>query len=207
MTLARFLCDSAARLLPADQAAWGKAMRAELAYIAPGRDALVHGIGCVLTAARVRSRDVETGFAVGRWALALFGAAFACWYFACALHGVAVLRGTSDGFLDTLIRDRAGAELIARYKAARPVVVACLFALGSAHLIAAWLIVRGDIGRFVIAWTVAAVMAVVTVAVQLRVVWRVDAPPSELVAVLVQASALTLLLLWADNRNARRRPG
>ena len=206
--LAQALCALAARLLPPRHEAWGKAMRNELAYIGTDRDAVAHGLGCLAAAARERTTDFDTRFSAGLWAVALVGAGFACFHLACAARGVAVLSGANDGFLDALLRSGAAdTELVARYKAARPIVIGFLFGLGLAHLAAAWFVSRRQLRRFVAAWSVALLVATVAVIIQLSIVWNAEGLPSELVAVLVQAPALALLLLWSNGRHLKRGTG
>jgi hypothetical protein len=84
-----------------------------------------------------------------------------------------------------------------------PFVIACLFALGFAHLGASYFLLRREWRRFLIAWCGALVAAIVAVAVQLSVVWNADGLPSEFFALLVQAVALPILLLWSNGRHRR----
>lgn len=202
MRLAHMLCTLAALLLPARRKPWGEAMRDELAFIESDREAVSYGFGCMAAAARERALDFDTRFAAGLWAVALIGAGFALFHIACAAHGLAVLRGAPDGFLDALLRSGAAdAELVARYRTARPVVIALLFGLGFAHLLVAWFLARRQLRGFLIAWFAALLAAVIAVAIQLSIVWSVDGLPSEFVAVLVQAVSVPLLLLWSNGRH------
>jgi hypothetical protein len=202
--LAFALCALAATILPARRRMWGEAMRAELWHIADPRSALSHAAGCLAAAARERARDFDTRFAAGLWSVALVSGAFAIFHISCAARGVDVLLGRPDGFLDALIRSgRADAGLVAAYRAARPVVIACLFALGFAQLAAAWLLFHRQLRRFVITWCAALASAIAAVAIQLSVVWTLDGVPAEFVALLFQAAALPMLLLWSNGRHRR----
>jgi hypothetical protein len=205
--LARSLCNLAAWLLPARRKTWGNAMCEELAYIGAGREAIAHGFGCVAAAARERMLDFETRFAAGLWAAALVGAAFASIHLVCAAHGIAVLRGAPDGFLEALMRHGADAELVARYEAARPIVIACFFALGLSQLAGSWFLSRRRLRQFGFAWCAATLVAAVAVVIQLSVVWTPVGLPSEFVAVLIQALAVPLLLLWSNGRHLEGRKG
>lgn len=179
-------------------------MRDELAYIEANRDAVAHGFGCLAAALRERTLDFETRFGAGLWATALVGAGFACFHIVCAARGVAVLRGARDGFLEALLNNGADAGLVARYAAARPVVIACLFGLGLAHLIAAWFLSHGQFRPFLVAWTAALLAAALAVSIQLSIVWTADGLPSEFVALLAQAIAVASLLLWSNGRHLKR---
>lgn len=200
--LAVGLCELADRLLPARHKSWGGAMRAELPYIPKGEPALVYAGGCLVAALKTRARDFDSRFAAGLWTVALISAAFAVIHIRCAARGVSVMLGAHDGFLAAL-RDSGAAdpELVANYHRAVPIVALCLFALGLAHLAAAWFLARAQLHRFLIAWCGALAIAALAVAIQLSVVWTVDGLPSEFFALLVQAIAIPLLLLWSNGRH------
>ena len=202
--LAYALCDLAIILLPPGRRLWGKAMKAELAYVDDIASALTHAGGCVVAAAKQRLSDFDARFTVGLGTLALLSAGFGIFHIACASRGVDVLLGRPDGFLVTLVRSgRASPELIASYHAAMPIVIGCLFALGFAHLGASYFLLRRQWRRFLIAWCAALVAAIIAVAVQLSVVWSEDGLPSEFFALLIQAVALPVLLLWSNGRYRR----
>lgn len=199
------LCEVAGRILPARRRHWGEAMRVELAYIDDRRSALRHAGGCVLAAARERALDFDSRFAAGLWSVALASAAFAFFRLACAARGVGVLLGGHDGFLEALIRGGADAQTLADYVDARPLVIVCFVGLGLAQLIAAFLLFRMDLRRFLFAWAAGLLIATLAVAIQLSIVWNPDGLPSEYFAVLVQAVAVPLLLFWSNGRHLRGR--
>lgn len=197
------LCAFAARLLPSRRRLWGEAMRAELAYVPPGPEAIVYGVGCLWAAGRERARDFDTVFGAGLWVASVVGVAFACFHIACAAHGVAVLRGAPDGFLDQMLSSGPpDPRLIERYMAARPIVIGCLFGLGAAHLGAAWFLARRQWRRFTAAWCLALAIGLSAVGIQLSIVWSPDGLPTELAALGIQAVILSALLHWARIREA-----
>ena len=204
--LAAVLGRAAVRVLPAPRKPWGTAMAAELDYIGNERAAIRYSAGCLLTAIQERARDFETRFSAGLWSIAAVSAAFALFHAYCATRGVQVLLGRPDGFLDSLVRSgRADAALIASYRSAMPIVIASLFALGAAHLAAAYFLVRRRLGGFLIAWCSALGIAAVAVTIQLSIVPASDQLPSEFYALLIQATALSLLLLWSNGQPGRSR--
>jgi ABC-type nitrate/sulfonate/bicarbonate transport system permease component len=204
--LAPLLGKVAVRLLPAPRKPWGAAMEAELRYIGDERAAIGYAAGCLIAAIQERARDFETRFSAGLWSIAAVSAAFALFHIYCATRGVQVLLGSPDGFLDSLVRSgRADAALIASYQSAMPIVIACLFALGAAHLAAAYCLVRRRFRGFLVAWCSALGIAAVAVAIQLSIVWTGDELPSEFFALLIQATALSLLVLWSNGELGRSR--
>jgi hypothetical protein len=196
------LCELATVLLPRRRRVWGQAMKAELAYVAGGSAALAYAGGCIMAAAKARMFDFETRFAAGLGSLALLGVACGIYHIACASRGLEVMLGRPDGFLAALVRGgRASPELIATYHQAMPIVVACLFGLGFAHLVASYFLLRHEWERFLLAWCASLIVAIAAVTVQLSVVWSGNGLPSELFALLVQAVALPMLLLWSNGRH------
>lgn len=198
------LCALARLVLPARRKLWGDAMRVELAHIDDPRSAMRHAGGCVVAAVRERAHDFDSRFAAGLWVVALASAAFALFHLACAARGVRVLLGGHDGFLEALIRSGADGQILASYTGARPLVIACFAGLGLAHLAAAFLLFRMELRRFLFAWSAALLIATVAVAVQLSIVWSADGLPSEYFALLVQATAVPLLLFWSNGRHHLR---
>lgn len=205
--LALSLGDLATRILPSGRKGWGEAMKAELIHIDDERSAVAHARGCLIAAVRERALDFHTRFAAGIWGVALVSGAFAFFHLKCASRGVDVLLGArDDGFLETLRHSgRADAELVAAYQNAMPVVIACFFCLGAAHLAAAWFLFRMQLRRFLWAWCAALLVATAAVAIQLSIVWSPDGLPSEFFALLVQAVALPALLFWSGGRHLRLR--
>jgi hypothetical protein len=200
------LCDLAGLVLPRPRKVWGDAMKAELNHIGDGRSALIHASGCCVAAVKARALDFDTRFAAGIWSVALASVAFALFHITCASRGVDVLLGAPDGFLEALQRSgRADTQLVASYRSAMPIVVACLFGLGFAHLAAAWFLFRMQLQRFLFAWFAALLIAIVAVAIQVSIVWSPDGLPSEFFALLVQTVALPLLLLWSNGRHRHLR--
>ena len=200
--LSAMLCQVAIRVLPIRRRAWGEAMKAELSYVPAGRSALAYAVGCLMAAARARMSDFEAQFATGLGSLALVSAAFGAFHIACASRGVEVMLGRPDGFLAALERSgRASPDLIASYQAAMPFVILCLFALGFAHLAGSYFLLRREWRRFLLAWCGALLAAIAAVIVQLSVVWSGGGLPSEFFALLVQAIALPMLLLWSNGRH------
>jgi hypothetical protein len=192
------------RVLPSSRREWGEAMSAELAYI-DDRAALVHAGNCVLAAVGERVRDFETRFSAAVGLVAMATVVFALDQLGCAMRGVQVLLGRSDGMLALLVSRGAGPELVARYQTTRPLVVTCLVALGAIHLLGAWLLLRRRWRPFLAVWSAALAVAVCAVWLQLRVVWSLDGVPSEVNGVLVQAVSLSLILAWVDGRRPRFR--
>jgi hypothetical protein len=204
--LAFALCDLAIIVLPRGRRVWGEAMQAELSYVTGGPAAFAHATGCVVAAAKVRMADVESRFAAGLGSLALLSVAFGIYHIGCASRGLDVMLGRPDGFLAGLMRSgRATPELIASYHQAMPFVVACLFALGFAHLTGSYFLLRREWHRFLLAWCGALLAAMAAVTVQLLVVWSSDGLPSEFYALLIQAVALPMLLLWSNGRQRQTR--
>ena len=204
--LAPLLCKLAVRVLSAPRKSWGTAMEAELHYIGPERPAIAYAAGCLVAAIQERASDFETRLSAGLCSIAVVSAAFGLFHIQCGARGVQVLLGRPDGFLDSLVRSgRADAGLIASYQSAMPIVIACLFALGAAHLAAAYFLVRRHLRGFVAAWCSALGSAAVAVTVQLSVVWTGDGLPSEFFALLIQATALSLLVIWSNGQHGRSR--
>lgn len=200
--LAYALCDLAILVLPRGRIVWGEAMKAELAYVGDGAAVLAHAGGCIVAATKERLLDFDARFAAGLWTLTLLSMSFAIFHIACASRGVDVMLGGRDGFLTALVRSgKATPELIASYHAAMPFVIACLFALGIAHLAGSYFLLRREWDRFLFAWCGALLAASAAVVVQLSVVWSSDGLPSEFIALLVQAIALPMLLLWSNGRH------
>lgn len=201
--LALLLCKFAIRVLPPGRKPWGAAMEAELHFIDDDRAGVSYATGCLVSAVRERLSDFETRFGAGLWSLAIVSAAFALFHIQCAARGVEVLLGRPDGFLASLVRGgRADAALIERYQSAMPVVIACLFCLGAAHLAAAYCLVRGQLRAFLVTWCFALLIAVSAVAIQLSIVSTGGELPSEFMALLIQAIALPALLIWSHARRA-----
>ena len=202
--LALALCELAARLLPPRRRSWGEAMAAELGYAEDDRAALAFAGGCLLAAARERARDFDTRFTAGLWAIALVSALFAAIQLGCTIHGVEVLFGARDGMLAALNRDGASPALIIRYERARPIVIACFLALGLAQFATVWLLARGELRRFWIAWGIALLIATVVVTIELVVVWSPPGLPSEFRPLLVELLALPALLAWSRGRHRQQ---
>lgn len=199
------LCDFATGVLPAARKRWGKAMAAELQYVDDSA-ALAYACGCAVTAIRERTRDFDTRFITGLWLIAIVTGLLAITQIACAVRGVEVLFGAPDGMYDSLVR-KYGAKsiLITNYVSARPVVIGSFFFLGSAHLAAAFFLIRAQFHLFLIAWCAALLIAIVAVAAQLSIIWNLDGVPLEFQALLVQALALPALLAWSNGRHVRGR--
>lgn len=196
------LCDLAILVLPRPRKTWGDAMKAELSHIAEDGQVMTYASGCLVAAVKERALDFETRFSAALGVVALTSAAFGVFHVLCAARGVDALLGAPDGFLDALVRSgRADTHLVASYLSARPIVIACLFGLGVAHLAAACFLVRLELQRFTIAWCAALLIAIAAVVIQLSIVWSVDGLPSEFYALLVQAVGLPALLLWSNGRH------
>ncbi len=198
----QLLCRLARRLLPTARQPWADAMAAELYQIDDDRDALAFAGGCLLAALRERIADVDTRFGAGLWSIAIVAALCAVIQLVCAARGVAVLFGARDGMRASLV---AAPDLLARYDAARPLVVACFLALGLAQLATAWFLSRDEMRRFVIAWALAMTIAGFAVLVQLSIIWQLDGVPSEFHALLIEAAAVPLLLGWYKRQQALNR--
>lgn len=204
-SLALALCGAACRVLPARRQSWAEAMAIELAQVEGDRAALTFAGGCLLAALHERARDLDTRFAAGLWSIAVVTALFAVLQLSCAARGLAVVFGARDGMHDALVRQGASLALMARYDAAQPVVVGCLLALGCAQLAGAWFLSRGQLRRSFVAWCGTLLFAVLTVGIQLSIVWSPDGVPSEFHALLVQAVAVPALLVWFHRRQERSR--
>ncbi len=203
---AALLGKAAVRVLPVSLKPWGTAMTAELDYIGNERAAIRYSAGCLMAAIQERARDFETRFSAGLWSIAAVSAAFALFHAYCGTRGVQVLLGRPDGFLDSLVRSgRADAVVIASYRSAMPIVIACLLALGAAHLAAAYFLVRRRLRGFLVAWCSACGIAAFAVTIQLSIVPAGDELPSEFFALLIQATSLSLLLLWSNGQHGRSR--
>ena len=153
---------------------------------------------------RERTRDADTQIGAGRWAIAVITALYAVVRLACAAHGLAALSGAADGMRDALLMQGGGPALAARYDAARPIVVGLFLALGCAQLATAWFLSRGQIRRFLAAWSIALLAAGSAVAIQLSILRQIEGIPSEFHALLVQAVAVPALLAWSHTRRRRR---
>lgn len=195
------LCDIATFVLPVGRKPWGNAMAAELVHM-DDRAAFAFACGCMLTAARERARDFDTRFVAGLWSVSTVTGLFAILQIMCAVRGVRTLFGGPDGMRDALLRNYgAGSSLIATYELARPIVIGSFFLLSFAHIAAALFLLRAQLRRFLIAWFVAMLIAIVTVAIQLSIFWNLDGLPLEFHALLIQAVALSALLAWSDGRH------
>ena len=180
-------------------------MGAELPYIDDDGAAIAYATGCLFAALRERGRDFNSRYTALLCSIAIASVAFALFHFLCGARGVQVLAGRPDGFLESLIRSgRADPALIDSYQTAMPMVIGCLFWLGTSHLAAAYFLLRRQLRKFLIAWCSALVSAAAAVSIQLSIVWS-DELPSEFVALLMQAAALSLLILWSHRRV--RNPG
>ena len=193
---ALLLWKLATRLLPEARRPWGDAMLGELLEAETERAALEFAAGCVVAAVRERVGDVDSRYSAGLWIIALLTAFYAVIRIDCAMRGVAVLLGAPDGMREAFVHHGVSAFVIANYETARPLVVGCFLGLGIAHVAAAWFLSRGSIRPFVMAWSIAFMLAVVAVGVQLSVFWHLDGLPSEFHALLVQAVAIPPLLAW-----------
>ncbi len=197
--LAALLNAASLRVLPSSRREWGEAMSAELAYI-DDRAALVHAGHCVVAAFGERVRDFETRFSAALGLVAMATVVFALTQLECAMRGVQVLLGRSDGMLALLIDHGAGPQRVALYQTTRPLVVTCFLLLGAIQLLGAWLLLRRRWRPFLVVWGAALAVAVCAVWLQLRVVWSLDGVPSEFNGVLVQAVCLSLILAWSNGR-------
>lgn len=197
------LCTVAASLLPPARRAWADAMIVELSHAENNRAALNFASGCLLAALRERVRDADTHLRAGLWSIAIVTALYAVFRLACASRGLAVLLGAPDGMRDAIVQQGVTPVVIARYEAARPIVVGCFLALGMALLATAWFLSRRQFRLFVTAWSIALLIAAMAVALQLSIVWSADGVPSEFHALLVQALTVPVLLAWY-HRHQRR---
>lgn len=196
------LCDIAILVLPRPRKNWGNAMKVEVLHVDETGAAVAYAGGCVMAAVKERALDFRTRFSAALGIVALISAAFGIFHILCAARGVEVLLGAPDGFLNALIRNgRADTYRVASYLTARPIVIACFFGLGLAHLAAACFILRMQLQRFIIAWCAALLIATAAVVIQLSIVWSLKGLPSEFCALLVQAVGLPALLLWSNGRH------
>ena len=182
-------------------------MIAEVSQADDDRAALSFASGCVLTALRERARDVETLTCAGLWSVALLTALYAIDGLRCAARGLAVLMGAHDGMVAELVRLGAPPSVIAAYEAARPIVVGCLAALACAQFATAWFLSRGQMRRFLIAWSAAFLVAGLAVVIQLSVIWTLDGVPSEFHALLAQAIAVPGLFAWSESHRRKSHRG
>ncbi len=182
-------------------------MIAEVSQADDDRAALSFASGCVLTALRERARDVETLTCAGLWSVALLTALYAIDGLRCAARGLAVLMGAHDGMVAQLVRLGAPPSVIAAYEAARPIVVGCLAALACAQFATAWFLSRGQMRRFLIAWSAAFLVAGLAVVIQLSVIWTLDGVPSEFHALLAQAIAVPGLFAWSESHRRKSHRG
>lgn len=201
------LCNLARCVLPAARRSWADAMMAELSHAENDPAALRFAGGCLLAALHARARDADTRIRTGLWSIATLTALFALLQLTCAARGMAVLLGAPDGMRDALVRYGAGPAVTASYEAARPLVVGCFLALGCAQFATAWFLSRGEIRPFLVAWSMALLIAGIAVAIQLSVLWDVEGIPSEFHALLMQAVAVPALLAWSRHRQHHFRKG
>lgn len=178
-------------------------MLVELSHVENNRAALTFESGCLLAALRERVRDADTQIRAALWSIAIVTALYAAFQLTCATRGLAVLLGAPDGMRDAFVQQGVTPAVMARYEAARPIVVGCFFALGMAQLATAWFLSRRQIRLFVTAWSIALLIAGIAVALQLSIVWNVQGLPSEFHALLVQAVAVPTLLVWSDGQQRR----
>lgn len=178
-------------------------MATELMHAEDEQAALVFAGGCLITAIRERVADVDTRFGAGMWVIAVATALIAIFRLICAARGVAVIQGAPDGMREALVQLGATPTTTASYDAARPVVVSCFFALGMTQLATAWFLSRGEIRSFLIAWSIALLIAGVAVAIQLSIFWSIDGLPSEFHGLLLQAATVPTMLAWYHNRQGR----
>ncbi len=197
------LCNVATRLLPASRRSWADAMIAELSHADDNRAALNFASGCLVAALRERACDADTHIMATLWTIAVVTALYAVVQLVCAAHGVAVLFGAHDGMLDALLRNGASSTIIANYETARPIVVSCFLALGIVQLTTAWFLSRGQFRLFATAWCTACLIAGIAVAIQLSIIPNDAGVPSEFHALLMQAVAVPVLLVWLHRRHRR----
>lgn len=195
------LCNLATRLLPASRRSWADAMIVELSHADDTRAALNFASGCLLAALRERACDADTHITATLWTIAVVTALYAVVQLACAAHGVAVLFGAHDGMLDALLQNGASPTIIASYETARPIVVGCFLALGAVQLTTAWFLSRGQFRPFATAWCIAFLIAGIAVAIQLSIIPDGAGVPSEFHALLIQAVAVPVLLVWLHRRH------
>ncbi len=175
-------------------------MAAEMSQAEDDHAALAFAGGCLFAAASARVADVDTRFGAGIWAIAVATACLAMFQLACAAHGVAAILGGPDGMREALMQDGAAPATIARYDAARPLVVGCSVALGLTQLATAWFLSREQLRRFLAAWSIALVIAAVAVVTQLSILFNIDGVPSEFHGLLLQSAAVPALLAWYRHR-------
>lgn len=178
-------------------------MIVELSHAENDRAALRFASGCLLAALRERVHDADTHLRAGLWLIAIVTALYGIFRLACAAHGLAVLWGAQDGMRDAFVQQGVASAVIARYDAARPIVVGCFAALGLALLTSAWFLSRRQFRPFVTAWSIALLIAGIAVALQLSIVWSADGVPSEFRALLVQAITVPALLVWSHRYQRR----
>lgn len=199
--LATFTCEIASHILPPSRAPWRPAMMAEVASIDDDRDAARFAVGCLVAGVRVRLADADTRFTLGLRSLALVSALAAVAHIGLGWRGAQLLATGPDDFFTVLQAANPGHPISrAAFDAAMPVVATCFVLLGIAHACGGWLLLRGQLGRFAIAWSAGLLFAATAVAVQLSVVWSLDGLPSEFAALLVQMLGLPALLLWSQAR-------
>ncbi len=199
------LCTIAARLLPASRRSWADGMIAELAHTEDDPAALRFALGCLRAAISERARDPDTQLMAGLWAIALVSAFYAVLRLACAARGMFVLFGGHDGLREVLMRQPEPLTVIARYDAARPIVISCFLALGAAQLATAWFLSRRQIRWFATAWCIALLIAGIAVVIQLSITPNVAGVPSEFHALLLQAVTVPALLVALYHRTSHFR--
>jgi hypothetical protein len=200
------LADLTVYVLPASQKPWGAAMKEELRYIQRPGEALVYASGCIWAATLTRIRSFDTLFGGMLWLLAAATLVFASLQLSCAIRGLAALSGGPDGLYTAMISSHGQkSELVTKYESARPFIVFSFFVLAIGHLILAWLLIQGQVRRFAFVWLSTFVIATISVAIQLSILWDASSIPSEFHGLLVQGLALSLLLTWSDGRHLQSR--
>ena len=202
--LASTLCDIAGHVLPVAHKRWADAMAAELPHTENDRAALAYAAGCLVAAMRERAHEFDTRFAAGLWSVAVTTSLFGIIQLACAVRGIEVLFGARDGMREALVHDGANLALVARYDAARPIVIGIFILLGCVHLASAWFLSRMQLRKFFITWCTALLIASVAVMIQLSIVRNTGGIPSEFHGLLVPAVVLAALLAWSRGRHKGR---
>lgn len=206
--VARAICGMALRCLPSTRRAWGRAMRAELDYIAAPDAALAFALGCLKVGVMQRLGDDRTLHLSGRAMVVIIGLICAAFHLGCAFSGVEVLRGARPDPIVTQLANSAAPSAAAAYRAVRPMLILLIALLGIAHLIVVWCIWRGRLRAFLAAWLTGTSLAVALIGCILVFARSTSGIALQLAGLMAQAAAVLWLIhpnLTASGNGRERR--
>jgi hypothetical protein len=155
--LAERLLDHAARVMPPDRHDWALAMRAELAAIDSGGEALTFAAGCVWAAYQERVSPMRIALLTGRLAVSVVSLLTAAVHAFVPLYMLAIVadlkRHGLDGWAGSarLFRGQTADSALADLSSIPPWHMAAMLGLAGAFAAAAWFLARGQFRRLLIA--------------------------------------------------------